>query len=478
MGLLKKAWAVLTKYPDSWDDYIPIGRWMIYKRLPVLLLLAALLAAGILWHRKPEPDPIPQFEETEAAFKSYSGPAVITQEGLTVYQGQVEKGLRSGLGSEYSGPEGTLIYEGGFLQNQYHGSGKLYEKGSLLYEGGFQQGFYEGEGTLYEKGETLYQGHFSKGIYYGYGVLFAKGQKIYEGSFFNGLYDGAGTLYDGERVLYTGSFAKGKYEGQGIEFTPEGAKQYEGAFRAGKYDGSGILYRENHFQFQGTFVEGMAGPFGSIYNAQGQLLYTGPARQGQVDYPVLPGLPFAKIREYVQEVPTIYYRQGKAGFLYRELGFAALIRYDNASLRQALPVIGGGGFPADVMEGMAETDTDIFLFYSPGDDLTVEQIMVEGNRLAGLLPEGVTALPMAMDGLEAFLVSRLASISNPAVLLEFPAWGRKRGGSLYEVADLPDQDWGQWVGIYQDTLYYFWPAGGLEKGAAPAILIGKAKFSG
>ena len=47
MSLLKKVWAVLTKYPDSWEDYIPIGRWMIYKRLPVLLLLAALLAVVI-----------------------------------------------------------------------------------------------------------------------------------------------------------------------------------------------------------------------------------------------------------------------------------------------------------------------------------------------------------------------------------------------------------------------------------------------
>ncbi len=417
MGLLKKAWAVLAKYPDSWEDYIPIGRWMIYKRLPILLLLAALSAAVIFWNLKKDPVEIPVFEETEAALKPYSGPAVITREGLTVYQGQIEMGLRSGLGSEYGRPEGTLIYEGGFLQNQYHGSGKLYEKGYLLYEGEFRQGFYEGQGTLYERGETLYQGYFIKGIYNGYGVLFAKGQKFYEGSFLNGLYDGAGVLHNGERVLYTGGFAKGKYEGQGIEFTPEGVKKYEGTFRAGKYDGSGILYRENHFQFQGTFAEGMAGPFGSIYNAQGQLLYTGPARQGQVDYLALPGLPFAKIQEYIQEVPTIYYRQGKAGFLYRELGFVALLRYDNASLRQSPSAIGGGTFPADITEDMAKADTDISLFYSPEDDLIVEQIMVEGTRMAGLFPEGATALPMAMDGLEAFLLSRLASISNPAVLL-------------------------------------------------------------
>ena len=70
MSLLKKVWAVLTKYPDSWEDYIPIGRWMIYKRLPVLLLLAALLAVVIFWHLKPGPVEIPVFEETEAALKS------------------------------------------------------------------------------------------------------------------------------------------------------------------------------------------------------------------------------------------------------------------------------------------------------------------------------------------------------------------------------------------------------------------------
>lgn len=480
MGLLKKAWAALTKYPDSWEDYIPIGRWMVYKRLPVLLLLAALFASGFFWKITTKPVQIPVFEETQAALKFYSGPAVITRQGLAVYEGQVETGLRSGCGSEYAGAEGALVYEGGFLQNQYNGSGRLYKNGALLYEGGFRQGAYDGEGTLYQKGEILYQGHFSKGVYDGYGILFAKGRKIYEGSFLNGLYDGAGVLYDGERLLYTGSFAKGKYEGQGAEFTPDGMKQYEGAFRNGKYDGSGILYHENRFRFQGTFMEGVAGPSGSIYNAQGQLLYTGPVRQGQVDYAVLPGLPLAAIQAYAQEVPTVYYSQGKAGFFYRELGFVALIRYDNASLRQPPYAIGGGTLPAGIIGGLegTENDTDISLFYSPEDDLTVEQIMVEGTRMAGLLPEGVTALPMEMDGLEAFLVSRLASVSNPAALLEFPAWGRKRGGNLYEVADLPEQDWGQWEGLYQDTLYYFWPSGGLQKGAAPAILIGKARFSG
>ena len=455
MSLLKKVWAVLTKYPDSWEDYIPIGRWMIYKRLPVLLLLAALLAVVIFWHLKPGPVEIPVFEETEAALKSYSGPAVITRKGLAVYEGQIEKGLRSGIGSEYIGTEKILIYEGGFLQNQYHGSGKLYEKGNLLYEGEFQQG-----------------------IYHGYGVLFNKERKIYEGAFFNGLYEGAGMLYEKDRLLYTGGFAKGKYEGQGITFTPDGSKEYEGTFRNGKYDGSGTLYCKNRFLFQGTFTEGMAGPSGSIYNIQGQLLYTGPTWQGQVDYAALPGLSFAKIQEYAQEIPTIYYSQGKAGFLYRELGFAALIRYDNASLRQPPLALGGGTLPESIMEDMEKTDTDISLFYSTEDDLTVEQIMVEGPRLAGQLPEGVTALPMEMDGLEAFLVSRLAAISNPAALLEFPAWGQKRGGNLYEVADLRDQDWGRWEGIYQNTLCYFWPAGGLEKGAAPAVLIQKSKFGG
>ena len=50
MSLLKKVWAVLTKYPDSWEDYIPIGRWMIYKRLPVLFLQAALVEEVIFRH--------------------------------------------------------------------------------------------------------------------------------------------------------------------------------------------------------------------------------------------------------------------------------------------------------------------------------------------------------------------------------------------------------------------------------------------
>lgn len=493
MKLLKKLWALLTAYPDSWDDYYPLGhRWLVYKRLP--FLLGILLAVALIWLLRPSaPQKIPEFFVDDPALKQYSGQAILkTPDGGVIYRGQVAMGLRSGYGVELStdGADERTAYEGGFLQGRYHGEGTLYSpNGEKLYEGAFQNGLYDGPGALYAAGKALYRGQFAQGLYNGLGTLYQGEEKLYEGSFLDGRYDGEGTLYgkDGE-LIYTGGFRRGGYDGQGVELSPDGEKLYEGGFRNGLRDGEGTLYSGKRFRFQGVFTGGEPGPSGSLYNGQGQMLYSGPAYRGQPDYLALLGMPLAEMQTCVKEVPSIYYDQDEAGFLYRELGFAALARYDYSALDPTPsggmpPILGGDGVQATPepapFQQMLEQGFDTSLFSAPEDNLVAGTILVEGARLSGQIPADVIPVSgRAQSPFEAFMMSRVAGIADPMAMARFPAQAMKRGDHLYEVSGLSEIAPGQLDGIFRETIYYLWEAGAAQKGTPPVILCSKAKFGG
>lgn len=482
MKLLQKLWAALTAYPDSWDDYFPMGRWLIYKRLPLLLGIALAAAAVWLWQTRPVPAGIPVFSLEDPALSRYSGEAVLeTPEGVVVYRGQVAAGLRSGYGREIAvGPDGEqTVYEGDFFQGRYQGQGRLFD-GGLLYEGGFLNGLYEGEGTLYSGENVLYRGGFLQGAYQGRGTLYEGGVKLYEGDFLRGLYDGTGTLYGiGGETLYTGGFRAGKYEGQGVELSPEGLKRYEGGFLEGRYDGEGILYDGERLRFRGMFTKGAPGPSGSLYNQQGLLLYEGPAYRGQPDYLALLGLPMGDLQACVREVPSIYYSGDQAGFLYRELGFAVVVQYDYGDFQPVVPALGGGETPPELFEEFTAAESDISLFASPEDNLVVWSLLIEGPRIAGQIPgDGVAADLWTLGKFEAFMESRVAAITDPIAAARYPAVCEKRGDHLYEVTQLPEPESNRLEGVFKELIYYLWPLGAGEKGTPRVILCGKAAAAG
>lgn len=484
MKLLKKFWASLTAYPDSWDDYIPLGRWLIYKKLALILAFLLIIAAAVLlWCLRPAPAAeIPVFDVGDAALKKYSGEAVLTEYGDIVYRGQVVLGLRCGYGREIVTKDDAeeTVYEGDFFQNRYQGEGTQFSGGAVLYEGGFQNGVFEGVGTLWIGETLLYHGQFLDGLYEGRGILYQNGKKLYEGDFLAGVYDGQGTLFGAdEQTVYTGGFRRGKYDGQGVELLADGAKRYEGAFRNGKYDGVGTLYHEARFQYRGEFVNGVPGPSGSIFNAQGQLLYSGPALRGQVDYLALLGLPLAKLEECIREIPSIYYRDGEAGFVYRELGFAVIMRYDYDSFQSLVPAMGGGELPPELLPAILESadESGLSLFTSPEDNLAANLLLVEGARMADQIPEdGVEAVEQVLDGFQAFMASRVAA--DPMAAAQFPAKVEKRGDHLYQVTELTGTDWGTLNGVFKERVSYLWPAGTNIKGVPQVIFCCKAKFGG
>lgn len=61
----KKLWNVITAYPTSFEDYVGVGRWLIYKKFLLILAVIAVLLTGLLlwWFtgQKEKPFENPQF---------------------------------------------------------------------------------------------------------------------------------------------------------------------------------------------------------------------------------------------------------------------------------------------------------------------------------------------------------------------------------------------------------------------------------
>ena len=513
----------LLPQPQTYEDYYTVNGWLIYKKLVPILLCVVLLLVLVLGFylvdlfRTEDTDlSIPVFYIQDEALKKFSGEAILVDADREVlYQGQVVQGKRLGEGVAFSPSDQTVVYEGEFLDDCYSGKGKQYRLNQLVYEGSFLEGLYSGEGTLYASPQIVrYQGQFAKGVYQGAGVLYHPDGKqiLYEGSFAGGLYEGDGALYraDGS-LLYTGGFRKGIYSGAGAEYSAQGEIIYAGEFKNGLRDGMGSLYHEDGIRltFAGQFVKGVPARTGSLFNRQGQLLFSGAIYDGQADYLSLLGLPITEIGKQVSELPVIYYGSGYVGYLYRELGFALICRYDyTAEVSLAADSfydrllssyaagsdygIGGGGINSQAAEDFTAAPPDAAasssgvpagteLFASPEDNLVADTMLVVGSRLWAQIPQaqGVAVEKSEQTGLEAFMESRVASIENPAVLLESEPVVLRRGDHLYEVVDMESTVPYDGVGHYQDTISFYYRAASLEKGAIPAVVLcSKARFGG
>lgn len=480
---LQKIWSALTAYPRSYDDYIGFGRWLVYKKLLVLIGCALLLFLGIAawWLFRPEePFTLPVFYELSDQLKPFSGEAILVDEQKkVVYRGQIADGLPSGRGRQFQPPDETLVYEGDFSGGRYDGLGKLYQDGALVYEGEFREGRFSGSGTLYRDGEIHYQGQFAHGLYSGSGSLFQKGDLSYRGGFLEGLYHGEGVLYgaDGSAV-YAGGFAYGKFEGEGTAFDPSGRPVYQGGFRNGLYDGPGSLYSEDgRLTFQGTFIQGVPDRFGSLYNAQGQLLYTGNIREGRPDLLGLLGLPISEICERVRELPVIYYGSGYVGYLYQELGFACISRYDYTGFRALGPA---DLYPDLTGAGEASEPDSPSLFAQPADNLVANTLLVTGMQFFSQVPDrGVLLEQPELTGFSAFLASRLAGISDPLRWEDSPARTVRRGDHLYEVEGLPEQVEYNGVRRFRNGVSYLYREQEVSKGGVPGmIFLEKSRIGG
>jgi len=113
------------------------------------------------------------------------------------------------------------IYKGSFNNKmQYNGEGKLYRISggveTLMYEGEFKNNIYHGHGTNWiidDNGSIVkqYEGNWIDNYHSGQGIeYYLNGQIKYEGNYLDHIPSGEGTLYDdGGNIIFSGSFEEG-----------------------------------------------------------------------------------------------------------------------------------------------------------------------------------------------------------------------------------------------------------------------------
>lgn len=286
--LTKKVKSLITLRPQSRADYYSIGRYWVYKKLFLTLILA--LCAGVFLYfimfapKLPAQPAQPVAVRTSVTFayddmklSDFTGVANIqAADGRTVFTGEIDSGVCSGSGVLYT-RDGKLLYEGEFDRNQYNGKGvQYYADGAVRYEGEFADNLYSGAGKLYD----------------------GRGALIYDGTFRAGLYDGEGKLYgESGLLLYEGAFVKGEYHGAGVSYYSDGTVQYKGEFFGGKPQGTGTLY-----------------------SAAGKELYTGPMHGGEINYRALVNATLAEVEEAFTETPKVYYDDRDSCFVFEQAG--------------------------------------------------------------------------------------------------------------------------------------------------------------
>ena len=291
--LTKKVKELITLRPQSREDYYVIGKWWVYKKVFLTLLLAA--CAGVFIYFSMFAPKLPA-AATAASVET------------TVYYDYSDMDLRDFTGvANIRAGDGQVVYTGVIDKGACTGTGTLWDrKGRLEYRGGFEQNQFAGRGTYY----------------------YPDGKKKYEGEWAQNLYQGAGILYaeDGETPIYSGSFANGLYEGQGTAWTPSGVLLYEGNFSAGKYHGQGVsYYPDGTVRYKGEFLAGFPQGKGELYSETGKLLYTGDVYAGQINYRALVNYSFAEVKEAFTEAPRVFYSDTDSAFLFEQAGVVVTV---------------------------------------------------------------------------------------------------------------------------------------------------------
>lgn len=194
---------LLDVRPRDEQDYFPVFRWMVSRRLVFALAVAAgLLSAWYISAALPEDffsggSAPAVYRYSALPLKFCTGTvSILAWDGRLAYTGQVDGGAANGEGTLY-GTDGGILYQGGFADSMYDGPGTLYYPGGTpRYTGAFRANRYNGNGTAYRpNGTREYSGEHVDGSRTGHGILYnSVGEPIFEGMFQNGRILCAGLL--------------------------------------------------------------------------------------------------------------------------------------------------------------------------------------------------------------------------------------------------------------------------------------------
>ena len=316
---------------------------------------------------------------------TYTGKVIVyydEKKTIPFYEGYLKEGLLQGSGKQYD-TDGTLVYDGEFLDGKRSGTGDEYVDGELVYRGEFASGVYEGKGEQYQNGQLIRSGTYSNGKLDGSdcSLYYSNGRLAYRGAFTAGEQTGEGIAYDESGVQsYSGSFQRGVRQGSGTAYDENGEPCYSGEFKNNRYEGDGTLYMADNFRLEGGFLQGaQAGNAvishngivyydgsavnsipngqGTIYNNLGNVLFSGTMRSGVIDGRALLGKSLDAVTAALGDVLlTTEEKDGGILLTSEELGLSVYFSYVR-------------GLEA------APSSFDVFFYRVPGGDSALQSVL-------------------------------------------------------------------------------------------------------
>ena len=174
---------------------------------------------------------------------------------------------------DYSHDDGSLIYEGEYLNGKRNGKGKELYSGKIDYEGEYKDGKRSGKGREYFYNNKLkFEGEYRNGKrngegkeYYDNGVLKFEGVYLNDNIFTGIKYDNNGKMISKinnsyglvkeynimDRLKFEGEYINGIRNGKGKEYYFGTKLKFEGEYLNGKRNGNGKEYYCNKLIFEG-----------------------------------------------------------------------------------------------------------------------------------------------------------------------------------------------------------------------------------
>lgn len=222
---------ILNVRPRNKDDYYPIGRWLVSKRLAfAIVVVIGVLSVMYIYSVRNTLFP----KLADGSIKTYNYNSVLLKfakgtvrirgkSGYLAFEGEVRDGACNGQGT-LKNPEGVIVYQGNFNQSMYEAAGtQYYQDGMLWYTGGFHENLHSGDGRLFRQNGTLeYVGQFALDMKEGEGTLYdMSNNPVYAGRFSHDeiLYSNligksnseVAAAYTGERAMYTAGMERVRF---------------------------------------------------------------------------------------------------------------------------------------------------------------------------------------------------------------------------------------------------------------------------
>jgi hypothetical protein len=164
------------------------------------------------------------------------------------------RGKRTGTGL-YRVGNGD-VYEGAFVDDQYHGPGCMRYADGARYEGAWSHSRWDGRGKLHYANRDAYDGDFRLNQRHGQGHFRYDGGGAYTGGWRYDEPHGVGRRTFASGAEYEGEWSDGRMEGRGIYRSAEG-HMYVGTFLDSRFHGEGTLVYVNGDRYQGGFAQGV-----------------------------------------------------------------------------------------------------------------------------------------------------------------------------------------------------------------------------